>query len=241
MSIFLLNFFNTGDSNSKKNYTLKTPNPGYSLLFLILFFFTNCFEYEEIITFKRGFSGVVEIHYTVPINPRTGKSVIKFLPIHQEEIENRLNKGLFGKTVKISDYSLRILEKDEFPANPYFLRKAKVTYKMIFTDIASLDGLLMGNLFTKRRGNTLLVKREFRMVDKPLDLNSSSGEKKIRSETIRLLGEGYVQFRVFFPQSSECRSNLGEMGLGYLNYKLPLTETIEKSGNKIWDYSITTF
>ena len=112
---------------------------------------------------------------------------------------------------------------------------------MDFTDISALDGVLLGNLFVKKRGNSLSVKREFRMVDKPLDLNSSSGEKRIRAETIRLLGEGFVNFRVYFPQSSECRSNLGEIGLGTLSYRLPLSETLEKAGNKIWDYSITTY
>ena len=43
------------------------------LLLLLLF---NCFEYEESITFRRGFTGVVDISYTVPLNPRTENSVL---------------------------------------------------------------------------------------------------------------------------------------------------------------------
>jgi hypothetical protein len=208
---------------------------------ILLFFFGNCFEYEENIYLKKGFSGYLEINYTVPVNQRTGASVLKFLPINQEDIENKLNKGIFGKTLKIRDYSVRILEKEEISANSYFQKKAKVSYKVDFTEISSLDGILLGNLFVKRKGNSIFIKREFKSVMKPLDQESSAGEKKIRAETLRLLGDGYVQFRIYFPQSSECKSNVGEINLGMLSYKFPLNETIEKAGNKIWDFSITNF
>jgi hypothetical protein len=183
----------------------------------------------------------VEITYTVPLNPRTGGSIIKFLPITQDDIENRMNKGLFGKSMKIRDFSVKILEKEESNPGDYTSKKAKVFYRIDFTEISALDGILFGNLFVKKRGNTIYLKREFRTILKSLDSNSSMGEKKIRSETLRLLGEGFVLFRVNFPQSAECRSNLGEITLGSLNYRLPLVETIEKPGNKIWDYSITIY
>ena len=210
-------------------------------IFFIIFFILNCFEYEENIYFKKGFTGYVEINYTVPVNQKNGSSFIKFLPISPEDIENRLNKGIFGKAIKIRDYSLKILEREEISPSSYFQKKARVSYKVDFSDITTLDGVLLGNLFIKRRNNTISIKREFKSVMKPLDQQSTSGEKKIRSETLRLLGDGYVQFRVYFPQSSECRSNLGEIGLGTLFYKFPLVETVEKNENKIWDYSITNY
>jgi hypothetical protein len=213
----------------------------FLILSTFLFFMGNCFEYEENIYLKKGFSGYLEVNYTVPVNQRTGFSVLKFLPLNQEDIENKINKGIFGKTLKIRDYSIRILEKDEISISSYFQKKAKVSYKVDFTEIASLDGILLGNLFVKRRGNSIFIKREFKSVTQPLGQESSAGEKKIRAETLRLLGDGYVQFRIFFPQSSECKSNLGEINLGLLSYKFPLNETIEKAGIKIWDFSITNF
>jgi hypothetical protein len=213
--------------------------PKISLIF-ILFFILNCFEYEENIYFKKGFSGYVDISYSVPINQRTGDSIIKFLPINQDDIEKRINKGLFSKSVKIRDFSISIIEKEDLPGISYFQKKAKVNYRVDFIDISTLDGVLLGNLFVKKRGNSIYIKREFRTVLKNADQESSSGEKKIRSETHRLLGDGYVHFKVHFPQSSECKSNQGEIGLGILSYKFPLVETVEKAGNKIWDYSITT-
>lgn len=212
-------------------------------LMLILFsvFFQGCFEYEETIYFKKGFGGYVELSYLVPLNPRTGNSVLKFLPVTQEEIENRMNKGLFGKSLKIRDFSIKTIDKEDLQPNEYFSKKARVSYKIDFTDLSSLDGILLGNLFIKKKGSTIFLKREFKTILKTPDANSSMGEKKIRSETLRLLGDGFVLFRVIFPSSSECRSNLGEIGLGTLSYRLPLVETIEKAGNKIWDYSITTY
>ncbi len=207
----------------------------------VFFSLSNCFEYEENIYFKKGFTGYVEIHYTVPINQKTGRSIIKFLPLAQDEIENKMSKGIFGKSIQIREYTLQTIEKEDISTNTYFSKKAKISYKVDFTDLSSLDGVLLGNLFVKRKGNTVFIKREFKSVLKPLDAESSAGEKKIRAETLRLLGEGYVQFRVFFPQSSECRSSLGEVNLGWLNYKFLLIDTIEKSGNKIWDFSITTY
>ena len=208
---------------------------------LIFFFIFNCFEYEENIYFKKGYSGYVEINYTVPINQRTGDSILKFLPINQDDIEERINKGLFSKLIKIRDFSFRYLDKEEIPSASYFQKKVKIFYRVDFIDISTLDGVLLGNLFVKKRGNSIFIKREFRSVLKNADNESSSGEKKIRSETLRLLGDGYVLFKVHFPQSAECKSNQGEIGLGILSYKFPLVETVEKSGNKIWDYSITTF
>ncbi|EMF82703.1 hypothetical protein LEP1GSC188_2981 [Leptospira weilii serovar Topaz str. LT2116] len=46
-------------------------------------------------------------------------------------------------------------------------------------------------------------------------------------------------FKVNFPIASVCRSNRGDVNLGKLSYRLPLAETIEKTGNNSWDYRIT--
>ena len=150
----------------------------FFILSILLFIFGNCFEYEENIYLKKGFTGYLEVNYTVPVNQRTGASVLKFLPLNQEDIENKINKGIFGKTLKIRDYSMRFLEKEEISISSYFQKKAKVSYKVDFTEISSLDGILLGNLFVKRRGNSIFIKREFKSVMKPLDQESSAGEKK---------------------------------------------------------------
>ncbi len=214
----------------------------FSRVFVLLLILTvhACFEYEETINFRKGFAGFVEISYVVPLNHKSDNSVVKFLPIYEEDINNRINKGLFSKNIKIKDYSLRYLEKSEKEINPIFQKKARVNYKIEFTDLTSLDGVLLGSLFvTKRSTNSISVKREFKSVLKPIDQTSTTGEKKILSESTRLLGNGYIAFRVNFPLASECRSSKGEVSLGSVFYKLPLVETVEKPGSKFWDYTIT--
>ncbi|MCB1179503.1 MAG: hypothetical protein KDK36_18120 [Leptospiraceae bacterium] len=212
-------------------------------LIIILPFFINCFEYEETIHFKKGFAGYVNIEYAVPIHPKTGKTLVRFLPITSEEIENRINKGFFNKNLRIRNFKFQVLDPEPLSTwgpniKPLFTKKAKVSYRLDFTDLGNLDGVLLGYLFVKKRGNSITVRREFKSVLKGIDPDSSPGEKKIRSETVRLLGDGYVLFKVEFPISSDCKSNKGEIGLGSLIYKLPLVDTIEKPGIKSWDYSI---
>ena len=215
---------------------------GLSRVVVLLFILSlsACFEYEETINFKKGFSGFVEISYTVPLNHKSDNSVIKFLPIHEQDINNRINKGLFSKNLKIKDHSLKYLEKNEKEINPLFQKKARVSYKIEFNDLASLDGVLLGSLFVKKRSaNSISIKREFKSVMKPIDQASTAGEKKIISESTRLLGEGFISFKVNFPLTSECRSSKGDISLGSLYYKIPLVDTIEKPGPKAWDYTIT--
>ena len=133
------------------------------------------------------------------------------------------------------------MEKLESETNPLFQRKAKVNYKIEFNDFSLLDGVLIGSLFIKKKNaNAISIKREFKSVLKPIDQSSSAGEKKIFAETIRLLGDGAINFKVNFPLASECRSNRGEISLGSLSYKLPLTDTVDKAGVKSWDFSLIT-
>ncbi len=227
--------------NFKKSLVLLTKLPKAIFLFSILFLLNACFEYEETINFKKGFSGFVEITYTVPLNHKSDNSVIKFLPIYEEDINRRINKGIFSKNLKIKDYSLKYLEKNEKETNPLFQKKARVNYKIEFNDLSTLDGVLLGSLFVKKKSsNSISIKREFKSVLKPIDQTSTTGEKKIISESTRLLGDGYISFRVNYPLASECRSNKGELSLGSLFYKIPLVDTIEKPGPQSWDYTITT-
>ncbi|MDX1957677.1 MAG: hypothetical protein SFU98_03840 [Leptospiraceae bacterium] len=230
MLVWLLNI-----SNKLNNLNLKF------ILAISLMILSNCFEYEETIHFKKGFSGFVEVVYQVPVNPKTEKSFIKHLPISQEDIESRLNKGFFNKNFKIKDYSVELIEKNPDDGNNLYIKKAKVSFKYEFTEPSHLDGVLIGQSFIKKKNNSIYVKREFKSILKALDQNSSAGEKKIYAETQRLLGDGSIQFKVYFPISSECRSSKGEVNLGSLNYRFPLLDTVEKPGIKTWDYQITIF
>jgi hypothetical protein len=207
------------------------------LLFLFLsLLFTGCFEYEETILFRKPNSGTVEIAYTVPLKKENVESLIKFLPTDLNSIQNKI-KGKPNLGLVIRDFTFRELEKIEI-TDPVFKRKGRVSYKIDFEDPGQLEGVLLGNFSAKVKQKSLSVKREFPNMSDYKSGEESVGEKKIIGETLRLLKEGKVQFRVLFPKDSECNSNRGAVGLGSVYYSFPLQDTIESPDSKSWDYKI---
>ncbi|TGK15658.1 hypothetical protein EHO61_15005 [Leptospira fluminis] len=208
--------------------------------FLTFFFLLlGCFDYEEVLTINPDLSGVLEVTYIVPTKKKSDESLIKFLPTRRDEILSRLNKGFFSKSVVLKDYSFQKLESPE--AEPgAFREKAKVNYKVEFADITQIEGILIGSVqIKKEKARTIYIKREFPSATRAADSMQMDGEKKVFGETLRLIRTNSMNFRVNFPITSICTSNRGEVNLGRLSYRLPLSDTIEKAGNKSWDYRIT--
>lgn len=208
--------------------------------FLTFFFLLlGCFDYEEVLTVNPDLSGVLEVTYIVPTKKKSDESLIKFLPTRRDEILSRLNKGFFSKSVVLKDYSFQKLESPE--AEPgAFREKAKVNYKVEFADITQIEGILIGSVqIKKEKARTIYIKREFPSATRAADSMQMDGEKKVFGETLRLIRTNSMNFRVNFPITSICTSNRGEVNLGRLSYRLPLSDTIEKAGNKSWDYRIT--
>ncbi|MCG6144676.1 LIC11874 family lipoprotein [Leptospira bandrabouensis] len=206
---------------------------------LLILFFIGCFEYEETILFRKLSSGTVEISYTVPLKKDSNDSLIKFLPTSKEEIISSVKKKS-NNNLQVRDFTFRELEKSE-TTDMYFKRKGKVSYKLDFEDPLHLEGVLIGTFSIKSKPRSLTVKRDFPNLTDNAILETSVGEKKIISETSRLLREGKIQFRVLFPKDSECSSNRGFIGLGNLTYQIPLTETLENPDSKTWEYKIRFF
>ncbi|PJZ69339.1 hypothetical protein CH373_13745 [Leptospira perolatii] len=205
---------------------------------ILAIFLTGCFDYEETLTINPDFSGTLEVSYVVPTKKKSDESLIKFLPTRKEEIINRLNKEFFAKSVTLKDYSMQKIESSD--AEPgAFKEKAKVSYKVEFSDVTQLEGILLGSVQIRRKERTVYFKREFPSVSKSNESSKMEGEKKVFSETLRLLRNNSMAFRVAFPIASICTSNRGEVNLGRLSYRLPLTDTVERAGNKSWDFRIT--
>ncbi|MCW7492121.1 hypothetical protein ND861_05565 [Leptospira sp. 2 VSF19] len=206
---------------------------------LLILFFVGCFEYEETILFRKLSSGTVEISYTVPLKKDSNDSLIKFLPTSKEEIISSVKKKS-NHNLQVRDFTFRELEKSE-TTDMYFKRKGKVSYKLDFEDPIHLEGVLIGTFSIKSKPRSLTVKRDFPNLTDNAILETSVGEKKIISETSRLLKEGKIQFKVLFPKDSECSSNRGFIGLGNLTYQIPLPETLENPESKTWEYKIRFF
>ncbi|GBF49155.1 lipoprotein [Leptospira ryugenii] len=201
--------------------------------------FVNCFEYEETILFRKLNSGTVEVSYTVPLKKETQESLLKFLPTDRESIQKKILRKPSTSLV-IRDFTFRELDKTEF-IDTIFKRKGRVSYKIDFEDSAELEGILIGNFSSKLKARSLNVKREFPNLSELSKEGESVGEKKIIGETIRLLREGKLQFRVLFPKDSECISSRGLVGLGNVTYQMPLQETMENPEAKSWEYKIRFF
>lgn len=166
-------------------------------------------------------------------------SLIKFLPTAKEDILSKLKKKTNTNTV-VRDYTFRELEKSE-NLDPYFKKKGKVSYKVDFEDTTELDGLLLGNFNLKTKAKTITIKREFPNLTDNGSFEANVGERKIITETSRLLRDGKIQFRVLFPKDSECTSNRGSIGLGNLVYQFPLQDSLENPDTKNWEYRIRFF
>ncbi|AVV50836.1 LIC11874 family lipoprotein [Leptospira santarosai] len=208
------------------------------LLITLSLFFSNCFDYEETLTINHDFSGTLEVSYVVPTRRNSDESLIKFLPTLKDEILGRLNKGFFSKNVSLKDYTYQKIVTPETDPS-LFREKAKVYYKVEFQELSQIEGAMLGKVQVRKKGNTIYVKREIPTISRAPETLKKDGEKKIYSETLRLLRTSSILFKVNFPIASVCRSNRGDVNLGRLSYRLPLTETIEKTGNNSWDYRIT--
>ncbi|MCG9874192.1 MAG: hypothetical protein MH321_05320 [Leptospiraceae bacterium] len=210
------------------------------ILFAILPIY-NCFDYEETIIFKKGYSGTVEITYSVPLKEDKKSSMIRFLPTQEAAIQEKINQGMGKTKIKLRDYQFRILEKGEFD-EPFFDNKGKVSYKIDFQEISELERMLPGNMITKFKGKSLVIKREFPSFSSEFLESTSVGEKKIINETGKLLKEGKMNFRILFPSNTECYSNKGTINLGSLNYVYPLSDSLEAQGNsKLWEIKLRIF
>lgn len=210
--------------------------PRIFVLILFLLPFVGCFEYEETILFRKPNSGTIEIAYTVPLKKESAESLIKFLPTDLDSIQNKI-KGKPNVGLLIRDFNFRELEKSEM-LESIFKRKGRVSYKIDFEDPSQLEGVLVGNFSAKVKLRSLVVKREFPNLSDYKKGEESVGEKKILGETIRLLKDGKMQFRVLFPKDSECNSSRGAVGLGNVYYSFLLQDTLENSETKSWDYKI---
>lgn len=213
------------------------------LAFIIPLFllFQNCFEYEETIFFRKPNSGTLEISYIVPLKKDTQESLLQFLPTLENDVQKRIKKKV-NQNLVIRDFSFRELDKSEILDSP-FKRKGKVSYKIDFEDVSTLEALLLGNSSVKVKQKSVSIKRDFPGFATKIIESSSSGEKKIVSESLRLLKDGKLQFKVFFPKDSECSSNKGFVGLGMLQYGFSATETMDANSieGKNWETKIRFF
>lgn len=204
----------------------------------LLLFFQNCFEYEETITFRKPFEGVVEISYTVPVFKKTNRSMISFLPIDFQSVQKKIKSNSQSSKLLLKDFVVEpvVLKEGE---ESLFKEKSKVSYKVEFEDVTDLEGVLIGTFVFRKRGRTLLAHREIPGLVS--NGESSVGEQKVIKLTSRILRDGFINFKINYPITTETETNKGFISLGNIFWKFPLEDTLNQPEANNWDFKLRFF
>ncbi len=190
-----------------------------SLIFLI-----NCFDYEEKIYLEPDLSGRVYLEYTIPINKKTGNSLISFLPATKEKF--------------LEIYNVNILSFDSEDLEPtlsFKYKKVKVEYS--FKKITELEKKIYGNNSINKYGNTIYIQRRFKIVlFKKLD---NKFYNFFYNYTIQKFKNRNLKFFIIIPKHFDIITNMGNLPLpGVLNFQLPLEKTFESNNEILWNITI---
>lgn len=199
---------------------------GFGLIFL----FVGCFDYEERVVFNDDFGGRVSFQYTVPLFPGQERSLLAFLPVKKEKIEEK-----YARSVR--DYKVHFFEIEERESR--FRRQARVEYKMAFQKPEELERLLIGAVTIRRRKNRLALERIF-PVGKPLDRAAGRIEKEIRGLVLRSLEGHYLQLYIEYPDRFQAVFNGGALirpGMQLLTF--PLVDSMDKKEEFRWNMELT--
>jgi hypothetical protein len=190
----------------------------------------GCFEYEEKVIFHRDFSGIIEFHYTVPVDDETGKSLIAFLPSRMMDLEHRYSHRT--EKPQVQDF---IAER--LPGEPFEL--AKVSYRIRFRSVKELETYLPGDLQVFQGAGTVRLYRSFP------GLESGTEGKQIRIyrmayRTILEKFKGRVmKFTIVCPWYFDLSSNQGTLPApGMVYYAFPLDRTMLQPKETLWTVEI---
>lgn len=189
----------------------------------------GCFDYEERVVFNEHLAGRVDFQYTVPLFPGQERSLLAFLPIDKEKIEEKYSRS-------VQEYSLRFIEMDEHDAR--FRRQARVEYKIEFQNPEDLEQLLIGSVTIRQRNDRLALERVF-PTGKPLDRTAGRIEKEIQGLIMRNLEGHYLQLYIEYPVRYQAVFNGGVLvrpGLQLLTF--PLVDSMGKKEEFRWNMEI---
>ena len=195
----------------------------------LLLLLSACFDYEERVIFSGDWSGRVQYRYTVPVDARSRRSLIRFLPVDRPAVEERFGRG-------VENYEVRMLER---PADLRGLRMAaEVQFEIAFRQPAELERILLGDVHVRRRVGRLAMERTF-PVRRPAKAEPDRLEKRIRERTARALENHYMHFYVEYPGAYTLHTNRGVVlrrGLHLLT--LPLSDTLDRVENHSWNMEL---
>lgn len=195
----------------------------FILLFILIFSF--CFEYEEKIYLNPNLAGRVILEYVIPIDKKSGVSLISFFPESQEKFKNKYNVEI-----------LSFKEESVSPLIPNLnYKKIKIEFK--FNNIIDLEKKLIGENYITINGNRVFIQRKFKVP------RYKKIENKIYNYFYKIVYDSYkaknLKFSLNTPTHFDVITNLGNLPLpGIVYNQISLDKILESNNEIVWNITI---
>lgn len=207
-----------------------------ALAAFLLLFLTGCFDYQERIVFAPDFSGYVDYEYVVPVHPKSGSSMIAFLPVEESRIVSRYSGFFSGRKVEIENYKMEYMEDPK--EKEAFSREAKVSFRIHFHSPEELEFLLLGKTTVFWRDGRLHIQRMFPTA-KPIPDDSGFVTRRLDNLTTQSFKGKRLRFSVVFPWFYDLFTNQGSIiQPGVQVFTVPLENTLHSGTSIFWNLEI---
>ena len=197
---------------------------------ICLLFVVGCFDYEETISFNADFSGVIEFRYTVPVDRKTGRSLLAFLPARRDDLKNRYINRM--KDADISDFKVEQLAGEPFG-------QAKVSYKIRFDEVKEIEWYLPGETQVYRVANNLRIYRLFPGLSSMNDGRQIRFYRMVYRSVLEQLNGRMMKFSIHCPWYFDLSSNQGTLpSPGVVYFGFPVDRTVLQQKETVWNIEI---
>lgn len=196
------------------------------IFLLSIFLFPHCFEYEEKIILNSNLSGKVILDYVIPVDRKSGTSLISFFPESEQKFKDRYN---FVEVLSFTEENTKPLVQN--------LNYKRIIVEFLFNNISDLENILIGENTISIIGNKILIQRKLKVPKyKKLD-------NKFYNYFYKIIYNSYkgrnLKFSLNAPNYFDVISNLGTLPVpGIMNYQITLDRILETNNEIIWNISI---
>lgn len=191
---------------------------------------SGCFEYEEKIVFRGDFSGMIEFHYSVPVDEETGRSLIAFLPSRLEDLRSRYA----GKGIKPD---IQEFTSERIHAEPF--EQAKVSYRIRFHEAKELEKHLPGETQIFQGGGSLRLYRSFPGLESGTEGRQIRVYRMVYRSLLEKLKGKTMKFSIACPWYFDLSSNQGTLpSPGVVYFSFPLDRTMLQPKETLWSVEI---
>ncbi|MCB1166964.1 MAG: hypothetical protein KDK33_12460 [Leptospiraceae bacterium] len=205
-----------------------------AVLLGILLFLPQCFEYEEDLHLAPNYGGYVDYKYKVPLQERSGKSLIAFLPATKENVIQKYGIDPDDKELILEDFA----SEEVYETDTRFPRKKVVRFRIRFKRPELLEKLLIGQTSVYYLDQRLVIQRGF-PTSGGLQENSGRIATNFHKYVEDSLKSRALKLSVSAPWYYNVYANVGATaGPGRIYYNLPLEATVNRPNPSLWRIEI---